>query len=177
MHPQIAHHVTVKRHSLEIDPIGLRMPSLTLCDLVDDEILAVDTAELVRGARTLLLGVPGAFTPVCTQHHLPEFIANADSLRTAGFSQLICVAPNSPWAVQRWARDIDPDGKIRFLSDGNLCLARKFGLVTRVEDLFLGECSKRFLMTVNDGVIERLRVERLVTDVTCTSTNAALLED
>jgi len=152
------------------------MPSLTLCDLIDDDLVSVETTELFRGARTLLLGVPGAFTPVCTQHHLPEFIANADNLRAAGFSQLLCVAPNAPWTVQRWAKEIDPEGKIRFLSDGNLSFVRKFGLTTRVDDLFLGECSKRYLMTVNDGVIERLRVERLVTDITCTSTNSALLD-
>lgn len=176
MHPSIVDHNSRKRQSFEVDPVGLKMPSLALCDVVGDELVAVDAAELVRGARALLLGVPGAFTPVCTQHHLPEFIANADSLRAAGFSQLLCVAPNSPWTVQRWARDIDPQGKIRFLSDGNLSFARKFGLATYAEDLFLGECSKRFLMTINDGVIERLRVERLVTDITCTSTNSALLD-
>jgi peroxiredoxin len=177
MQSTILDHNLRRRQSVEIDPVGLRMPSLTFCDLIGDDLISVETTELFRGARTLLLGVPGAFTPVCTQHHLPEVITNADGLRAAGFSQLLCVAPNAPWTVQRWAREIDPLGKIRFLSDGNLSFVRKFGLNTVAEDLFLGECSKRYLMTVNDGIIERLRVERLVTDITCTSTNSALLED
>lgn len=162
--------------SVDVQPVGLMMPAVPLCELVNDELVTTNAAELCANVRAVVLGVPGAFTPVCTHHHVPEFIANAEGLRALGYNALICIAPDAPWAVQRWAKDVDPQGAIRFLSDGNLEFARKFGLTTRIEDLFLGECSKRYLMTVNEGAIERIRVERRVTDITCTST-ALMLSD
>lgn len=94
----------------------------------------------------------------------------------AGHGPLICIAPNSPWAVDRWARDLDPQKKMRFLSDGNLDFARTFGLTTLARDFFLGACSKRYLMTLTDGIVERLKVEANVTDITCTSTDDILLD-
>ncbi|MDM7323123.1 MAG: redoxin family protein, partial [Gammaproteobacteria bacterium] len=73
-----------------------------------------------------------------------------------------------PWALDAWAKSIDPERSIRFLSDGNLELVRAMGLIARESEHFMGERSRRFVMIVQDAVVEKLAVETNILDVTCT---------
>lgn len=54
--------------------VGLRPPPIELCELDGNVMLPVNTEQLFAGVRAVVLGVPGAFTPVCTSRHIPEFI-------------------------------------------------------------------------------------------------------
>jgi peroxiredoxin len=78
--------------------------------------------------------------------------------------------------MEAWARVADPQGKVRFFSDRNLSFARALGLNRHEPRLFLGECSERYLLSVQDGVIESSRVEEGVTDFGCTNVDALVLE-
>lgn len=122
------------------------------------------------------MGIPGAFTPVCTQHHIPEFVASADRLTASGFSHLICIAPNDPFVLKAWAQQIDPQGRIEFYSDGNLEFARSLGLLEQVTHLYLGWRSSRYLMVTDGGVIRRLRVEKDAVHYDCTKPQNALVD-
>ena len=154
---------------------GMRIPDAQVAELVQGEVVSIRTERLLQGRRVLIVGVPGAFTPVCTSRHLPEFVARADLLLRSGFSELICIAPNDPWTVEAWARTVDPKGAIRFLSDGNLELVRAMGLTVREPQYFLGERSRRYVMAVKDAVVEKLSVEATIFDVTCTRATEVLL--
>lgn len=147
---------------------GRRVPPATLAELVGGSVCAVSTEPLLAGKRSLIIGVPGAFTPICHQVHLPDFVAMADQFRAAGFQQLLVIAASDPFATAAWASTIDPDGRLRFLSDGNLELTRKLGLTSQEQALFLGERSRRYTMIAQDAVVERLNVETSVLNVTCT---------
>lgn len=155
---------------------GRRVPNIMLGELYGDEIVTVHTEQLFLGVRAVVIGVPGAFTPVCSGQHLPNFIANAPRLKAAGFSLIACVAPNDPWTIDRWARDIDPDRHVRFLSDGNLAFTRALGLSARADSLFLGERSQRYVMTLRNAVIEKLRVEDDIVSLHCTHADAVMLD-
>lgn len=147
---------------------GRRVPSATVAEVRRVAVKAIDTHDLFRDRRAVMVGVPGAFTPVCTEKHLPDFIRNADLLKSSGYDLVVCLAPNDPWTVDRWAREIDPERKIRFISDGNLEFSRKLALTEVRTDLYLGERTRRFLMLLNDGVVERVTVEPFVERLTCT---------
>ena len=147
---------------------GRRVPPATLAELIGGSVRPVGTEPLLAGKRSLLIGVPGAFTPICHQVHLPEFVARADQFKSAGFQQLLVIAASDPFVLAAWSPTIDPEGKLRFLSDGNLELARKLGLTSQESAFFLGERSRRYTMVVQDAVVERLSVETSALDVTCT---------
>ncbi len=155
---------------------GQRAPSVTLGELRDGAVKPVQTEALLAGRRAVIIGVPGAFTPVCTTRHAPEFIAKADMFRAAGFSLLACIAPNDPWTVAAWAAQLDPQGKVRFLSDGNLDFARGLGLVQRNNEMFLGQRPMRYLLMTQDAVIERLKIEKHVVELTVTQPESLLLD-
>ena len=138
---------------------GDEIPNETLARLVNGEIQTVKMAYLVAGVKAAILGVPGAFTPVCTEQQLPSFIRQASVLKAQGFEKLICVAANDPWVVDDWARKLDPDGRIIFLSDGNLEFTRAMGLQAFDRHNFLGVRSRRYLLTTEVGIIRSIRAE------------------
>ena len=155
--------------------VGQRIPPASLAELQDGELAVVRTERLFEGKRAIVMGMPAAFSPTCAQKHLPDFIGAADRLRASGFQLLACVTPNDPWVLERWARDVDPQGKIRFLSDGNMDLTRKLGLSLRADNYHLGERSARYTIILRDAVIEKIAVENAIEEFACTAIDAVLL--
>ena len=154
---------------------GRRIPPASFAELQNGGLSLLSTERLFAGKRAIVMGMPGAFSPTCAQKHLPDYIANAERLRSAGFQLLTCITPNDPWVMERWAQELDPDRKIRFLSDGNLELTRKLGLSVRADSFHLGERSARYTMILRDAVIEKLAVENTIEEFACTAVDAVLL--
>lgn len=139
--------------------VGAPVPKALVAAIHDGKIMPVDIFDLVQQGQYLIIGVPGAFAPVCTTDHLPTLVAYADRLGLSGFTRVYCVAASDPFSVAHWAETIDPQGKITFLSDGNLNFAKAIELDCGAEELFMGRRSQRYLMNVRDGKVTRLRVE------------------
>jgi 2-Cys peroxiredoxin 5 len=154
---------------------GDRLPAVRLAELDRDEIRARPAQDIFGGKRAVIVGVPGAFTPVCSRLHLPRFIELAPSMLASGFDMIACVAPNDPWTLAVWSRELDPEDRIRFLSDGNREFGRACGLSSTYKEHFLGESFLRFSMIVANCVVERLNVERSPLEVTCSSADACML--
>ena len=123
---------------------------------------------LLVGKRAVVVGVPGAFTPVCTREHVPGLVAQADRLRASGVDYVICVTPDNPWVTKAWSHEVDPAAKLMFLSDDNLALARALGVNVVDQRLCLGETSSLYMLLVDRGLVRRLSVEPRVSDLTCT---------
>ena len=86
------------------------------------------------------------------------------------------VVASDPFVMEAWSKIVDPERSIRFVSDGNLNLCRALGLVTHEQELFLGDRSERYMLVVQNGVIEALRVETKITDYSCTRPDAFVVE-
>lgn len=155
---------------------GRRVPSVSLGALVGDVIQPRSFEHILMGRRAVVIGVPGAFTPVCTEQHVPGLINNADRLKASGIGLLICVAPNDPWTLDAWARQVDPGRKLMFLSDGNLALANALGTTMRDTDHFLGQRTRRYLLQTRDAVVERLTVETSPLALSCTRAQDVILD-
>jgi 2-Cys peroxiredoxin 5 len=153
---------------------GDRVPFVTLARLAGRAIQHIEFAELTAGKRVLVIGVPGAFTPVCTSTHVPDLVANADKLHAAGLERILCISTDNPWVLDAWAPQVDPQGKLLFLSDGNLTLARALGANIVDHEHFLGECSARYMLIARQGVVERFFIENSIVDLTCTRAEDAL---
>lgn len=149
---------------------GDRIPQVALGRLVNGAVEHVWINELLAGRRAVIVGIPGAFTPVCTCQHIPDLLAGVDRLHAAGMDYVICVAPNDPWAVQAWSERVDPAGKLTFLSDGNLTLARALGVNIVDQQNMLGETSARYMLIAGNGIVHRLNVESHIMSLTCTRT-------
>lgn len=155
--------------------VGDKLPQVTLNESVDGAPTPVDVAKEAAGKTIALFAVPGAFTPTCSNQHVPGFLENHDALKAAGVDQIWCVSVNDPFVMGAWAKAQGTDGKIRMLADGNAEFAKALGLTLDASGLGLGLRSQRYSMLVKDGQVATLNVENDPTKAEV-SNGATLLE-
>ena len=140
--------------------VGDRIPSATLkTPSPEGPPKEITTDELFRGKKVALFAVPGAFTPACSQRHLPGFVENADAIKAKGVDLVACVAVNDAFVLNAWSREHKADGKVMMLADGSGDFTRALGLELDLSKGGLGKRSQRYSMLVEDGVVKSLNVE------------------
>ncbi len=139
--------------------VGDRIPSVTLKRLGADGLEDVKTDEYFKGKKVVVFSVPGAYTPTCSNTHLPGYVQEADAIRGKGVDDVACLSVNDPFVMKAWGAALDPDGKIGLLPDGNGELTQALGLEMDGSGAGLGTRGKRFSMVVDDGVVKQLEVE------------------
>jgi len=137
---------------------GDRLPDATLHIIKDGRPSAVSTADLFAGKKVVLFAVPGAFTPTCSEAHLPGFVANADKIKEKGVDSIVCVAVNDAFVMDAWGADRNAD-ELVMAGDGNGEFTNSIGLVMDGTGFGLGMRSQRYAMVVDDGVVSTLAVE------------------
>ena len=139
---------------------GEKLPEATLKLVTEDGSKDVTTTEFFSGKKVVLFGVPGAFTPTCSNNHLPGFIENHDAILARGVDAIAVVSVNDQHVMRAWARFSGGEGKIAFLADGNGTFVRGVGLDANMEAAGFGTRSKRFSMIVEDGIVTKINVEQ-----------------
>jgi peroxiredoxin len=134
----------------------------------------ITTDELFRGKKVVLFAVPGAFTPACSQRHLPGFVDRAADIKAKGIDEVVCVAVNDVFVLTAWAREQKAEGKVRMLADGSGDFARALGLELDLSKGGLGIRSKRYSMLVDNGVVKSLNVEQQPGQVEASGADAML---
>ena len=81
---------------------GDKLPDATLMHLTDAGPVPISTEELFGGKTVALFAVPGAFTPTCSNHHLPGFIEKSEELRAAGVDTIVCMSVNDAFVMGAW---------------------------------------------------------------------------
>jgi len=114
-------------------------------------------AELAKGKRVVVFGLPGAFTPTCSAKHVPGYLANLDQLKAKGIDEVWCMSVNDGFVMAAWGRDQKAIGKIRFFGDGSAELTKKLGLEVDIPGM--GIRCRRFSMLVDDGTVKQVNVE------------------
>ena len=88
----------------------------------------ITTGELFGGKTVALFALPGAFTPTCSNQHLPGFIENAEALNAAGVDTIVCLSVNDAFVMDAWGKQQGATGKVMMVGDGNAELTQKLGL-------------------------------------------------
>lgn len=136
---------------------GDRIPEVTLKH-VEDGVQTIDTPTLFGGKKVVLFAVPGAFTPTCSEKHLPGFVQHFDEFRQRGV-EVACMAVNDPFVMHAWGEDQHVPEGLMMLSDGNGDFARALGLDMDASGYGMGTRAKRFALYAEDGVVKQLHVE------------------
>ncbi|MDA1183312.1 MAG: peroxiredoxin [Acidobacteria bacterium] len=136
--------------------VGETIPSVTLkaTDMSD-----VTTDDLFRGKKVVLFSVTGAFTPTCSNQHLPGFVTHADAIRGKGIDDIICVSVNDAHVMEAWGREQHVGDAIRLVADGNGDLARALGHYFDGSMIGFGLRYQRFAAIVENGTVTRIDVE------------------
>jgi peroxiredoxin len=139
--------------------VGDRIPDVKVFTFSDKGPEATTSGEILGQGKVVLFGVPGAFTPTCSDHHLPGFVLRADELRTKGADKVVCVAVNDPFVMGAWGQDQNVRDSVVMLADGNGELAEAMGLIMDGTGFGLGKRSQRFAAIIDNGVVSWLAVE------------------
>ncbi|KAL6496306.1 Peroxiredoxin-2E-1, chloroplastic [Orobanche gracilis] len=152
---------TVPRISASIS-IGDKLPDATLSYFdTSDEIQTISINDLTANKKTIILAVPGAFTPTCSQKHLPGFAQKAAEFKAKGVDTIACVSVNDAFVMKAWKEDLKIGDEILLLSDGNRDFTKAIGCELDLSDkpVGLGVRSRRYAMYVEDGVVKILNLE------------------
>ncbi|HUO55479.1 MAG TPA: peroxiredoxin [Rhodoblastus sp.] len=123
----------------------------------------VSSADLFKGQRIVLFALPGAFTPACSESHLPGYERRYDDFRRLGVDQVICLAVNDAFVMFQWAKSQNIE-KVFMLPDGNGDFTRLMGMLVDRRAQGMGLRSWRYSMLVEDGAIRKLFAEPHVRD-------------
>ncbi|MCY4155092.1 MAG: peroxiredoxin [Gammaproteobacteria bacterium] len=120
---------------------------------------SVSTDELFAGRKVVVFSVPGAFTPTCSQEHLPGFIEHAAAIKAKGVDTIACMAVNDMFVMEAWGHSAGAGNEVLMLADGNGTYAAALGLELDVSGFGMGARGQRFAMVVDDGTVTQLYVE------------------
>ena len=119
----------------------------------------ISVEELCAGKKVVLFAVPGAFTPTCSNQHLPGFISNSATLKEKGVDLVACISVNDPFVMAAWSKDRDAAEDVLMLADGNAEFTSAIGLEMDVSGFGMGMRSQRYSMIIDNGVVSSLNVE------------------
>lgn len=138
--------------------IGQPIPDLEIKAIVDGDIQPVQTSALFAHRKVVLFAVPGAFTPTCSNKHLPGYVQHFAEFQQRGVD-VACLAVNDAYVMQAWARDQQVPPGMVMLADGNASFTRALGLELDGAAYGMGLRSRRFALYAEDGVVRQLYLE------------------
>lgn len=137
--------------------VGDTLPDVTLKTNGDNGPEDLGTGDFFKGRKVVLFAVPGAFTPGCSNTHMPGFVVSADTILEKA-DHIACMAVNDAFVMDAWQKDQNAE-HITMLADGNAEFTKALGMVLDASGFGMGTRSKRFAMIVNDGIVEYLGVD------------------
>ena len=140
--------------------IGEKLPSSELFYLdVNNDVKKIDVLDLCKG-KTIIIGMPGAFTKTCSALHLPGYIKNYELAIKKGISKIVCIAVNDPNVMKAWGENQNAGSKIFMAGDPFLEFTKAIGAEVDKSEKGLGIRSNRYTMLVESGVIKKVEEEK-----------------
>lgn len=143
------------------------IPEVTFRTRVRDESIGGDnpfrwqdvtSRDIFKGKNVVVFALPGAFTPTCTNAHLPGYEAKYDELKNKGIDEVYCLSVNDAFTMFQWAKYLKVE-KVKMLPDGNGDFTRLMGMLVKKENVGFGLRSWRYSMHVVDGEIKQMFIE------------------
>jgi len=139
--------------------VGDTIPDITVMTPGPDGPVPVRTGEVLGSGKVVLFAVPGAFTPTCSDYHLPSYVIRQDELKAKGVDKVACISVNDGFVMGAWGKDQKVEDAVVMLADGNGEFTDAVGLAMDGSVVGLGRRSQRYAMVIEDGVVTTLNVE------------------
>ena len=121
----------------------------------------ISIKEIVGDNKVILFGLPGAFTPTCSERHLPGFMKVADQLREKNIKKVICISVNDPFVMDAWGKTHNVENKILMVADYKAEFTKNIGAELDLNKRGLGIRSCRYTMLVEKGNIVKIAEEEV----------------
>ena len=140
--------------------VGDKLPSSELFYLdQSNDVKKIDILDLCKN-KTIILGMPGAFTKTCSALHLPGYIKNYELAIKKGISKILCIAVNDPNVMKAWGENQNAGSKIFMVGDPFLKFTNAIGAEVDKSEKGLGIRSNRYTMLVENGEVKKIEEEK-----------------
>nr|CAA6829255.1 MAG: Antioxidant, AhpC/Tsa family [uncultured Thiotrichaceae bacterium] len=137
--------------------VGDQIPDVAITVAGADGHDSVSAKELFADKKVVMFAVPGAFTPTCSESHLPGYVVAADQFKEKGVDSVVCLSVNDAFVMSAWGAAQNAEN-ITMVADGGGALTKAMGMEMETAD-FGGTRSQRYAMVVDNGVVSLLNVE------------------
>lgn len=126
--------------------------------------IELDLAKLFPGKTIVLTSAPGAFTPTCTEQHIPGYLKLVDEFKKKGVDKIVVITANDPFVNAAWGKALgykNDENYVVFASDPNAALSKKLGdnYIADLTSAGFGVRTGRYAAIVKDGKTEFLESE------------------
>ena len=135
------------------------IPSIKVPIIQKGIVSKVILSDELKDKKIILFGVPGAFTPTCSEKHMPSFIKLHNEFVAKGIDDIYCLSVNDEYVMQAWLLSYTEGEKILGIADGNGDISNNLGLLVDKTANYMGTRSTRFAMIIRDNNIDELLIE------------------
>ena len=139
--------------------VGEKIPSVDLFHIDETGPKKIKSKELLDNHKAIIIGVPGAFTKVCSVKHLPGYVNNFEQAKKKGVTKIICISVNDPNVMKAWGENQNVGNKIFMAADPYCEFTKLIGAEIDRTDRGLGFRSARYTMLVENNVIKIIKLE------------------
>ena len=125
--------------------------------ILDIDPKEVSIKQIIGDEKTILFGLPGAFTPTCSTKHLPGFALATDQLREKDIKKVVCISVNDPFVMDAWGKSQNLKNQITLLADVQGEFTKKIG--AKFNWRGWGLRSMRYTMLLENEEIKKIVVE------------------
>ena len=132
------------------------IPSIKVPIIQKNIVSKVILSNELTNKKIIIFGVPGAFTPTCSEKHMPSYIRLHNDFVAKGVDDIYCLSVNDEYVMQAWLLSYTEGDKIIGIADGNGEVSKNLNLLVDKSANFMGMRCTRFAMIVQDNNIEEL---------------------
>ena len=136
------------------------IPSSEVFILENGEPVKKNIENFLKNKKTVIFGLPGAYTSVCSAKHLPGYVKNCEKYKQKGVDQIICMSVNDPFVMNAWGKENNVGDKIIMMGDPFLNFTKAIGAEVDKSGRGLGIRSNRYTMLVDNLKIIKIQEEK-----------------
>ena len=141
--------------------VGDKLPGSELFYLdQNNDVKKIDILDLCKDNKTIILGMPGAFTKTCSALHLPGYLKNYELALKKGISKIICLAVNDPNVMKAWGEKQNVGSKILMVGDPFIQFTKAIGAEVDKSEKGLGIRSNRYTILVENCNVIKIEEEK-----------------
>ena len=136
------------------------IPSSEVFILENGEPIQKNIQSFLKNKKSVIFGLPGAYTSVCSAKHLPGYVKNSEKYKEKGIDQIICMSVNDPFVMNAWGKENNVGDKIIMMGDPFLNFTKAIGAEVDKSGRGLGIRSNRYTMLVDNLKIIKIKEEK-----------------
>ena len=136
-----------------------KIPSADFFYIDEGGLKKIKSTDLLKNHKAIIIGVPGAFTKVCSAKHLPGYVNNFEQAKKKGVTKIICVSVNDPNVMKAWGENQNVGNKVFMAADPYCEFTKSIGAEIDRTEKGLGMRSARYTMLVENNFVRNIKLE------------------